>query len=134
LITGVGRGLGRGIALAFAREGAAARYPASMAPEAQGPQLAEPLTDGIEEVPRAIIQYVTRTGETACLDDARSGERFAADPYLLRQQPKSIVCLPIFIQARLLGILYLEHHLITDSFTLPRLALLQVLASQLAMS
>jgi NAD(P)-dependent dehydrogenase (short-subunit alcohol dehydrogenase family) len=49
LITGVGRRLGRGIALAFAREGAAACYPASMAPEAQGTQLAEPLTDGIAE-------------------------------------------------------------------------------------
>ena len=90
--------------------------------------------ESCDEVPRAIIQYVTRTGETVCLDDARSGERFAAGPYLLRQQPKSIVCLPIFIQARLLGILYLEHRLITDALTPLRLAPLQVVASQLAMS
>jgi DNA-binding NarL/FixJ family response regulator len=48
-IAAVGRGLGRGIALACVREDAAARDPASMSPEAQGPQPAAPLTDGIAE-------------------------------------------------------------------------------------
>jgi len=83
LIAGAGRGLSRGIALAFARESAAARYPAYLA----------------EEVSRGIIQYVKRTGEAVCIDDAGSDERFAVDPYLLPQQPKSIVCLPIVNQA-----------------------------------
>jgi NAD(P)-dependent dehydrogenase (short-subunit alcohol dehydrogenase family) len=49
LIAGVGRGLSRGIALALAREGAAARYPAYIAPETQEPQATEPLTDGVAE-------------------------------------------------------------------------------------
>ena len=62
--------------------------------------------DAGEEVSRGIIQYVQRTGEVVCIDDAGSDERFAADPYILRQQPKSIVCLPILNQAKLLGILY----------------------------
>jgi NAD(P)-dependent dehydrogenase (short-subunit alcohol dehydrogenase family) len=49
LITAVGRGLSRGIALTFGRDGAATCSRASMAPEAQGPQAAEPLTAGIVE-------------------------------------------------------------------------------------
>jgi NAD(P)-dependent dehydrogenase (short-subunit alcohol dehydrogenase family) len=49
LITAVGRGLSRGIALTFGRDGAATHDRASMAPEAQGPQPAEPLTAGIVE-------------------------------------------------------------------------------------
>jgi transcriptional regulator with GAF, ATPase, and Fis domain len=90
--------------------------------------------DAGEEIPRGIIQYVQRTGEVVCIDDAGSDGRFAADPYILRQQPKSIVCLPILNQAKLLGIVYLESHLTTHAFTLPRLPLLQVLSLQLAMA
>ena len=90
--------------------------------------------DADEEVPRGIIQYVQRTGDVVCIDDAGSDGRFAADPYILRQQPKSIVCLPILNQAKLLGIVYLESHLTTHAFTLPRLPLLQVLSLQLAIA
>jgi NAD(P)-dependent dehydrogenase (short-subunit alcohol dehydrogenase family) len=49
LITAVGRGLSRGIALTFGRDGAATHDRASMAPGAQGRQPAEPLTAGIVE-------------------------------------------------------------------------------------
>ena len=67
-----------------------------------------------------------------CAHDAGRDERFAADPYLRRQPPTSIACLPILNQGQRLGILYLENPHTTHTFTEPRLALLQVLAAQLA--
>jgi transcriptional regulator with GAF, ATPase, and Fis domain len=87
-----------------------------------------------EEVSHGIIHYVKRTAEAVFIDDARSDERFAADPYLILQQPKSIGCIPIINQAHLLGILYLENNLTTHAFTPQRLELLQILAAQLAIS
>jgi formate hydrogenlyase transcriptional activator len=90
--------------------------------------------ESCEEVSQEIIQYVCCTGEAVCLDDVGHDERFAADPYILLHRPKSIVCLPIINQATRLGILYLENHRTTHAFTEPRLALLQVITSQLAMS
>jgi transcriptional regulator with GAF, ATPase, and Fis domain len=87
-----------------------------------------------EEVSHGIIHYVKRTGEAVFIDDAGSDERFATDAYLLLQKPKSIGCIPIINQARLLGIVYLENNLTTHAFTPQRLELLQVLAAQLAIS
>jgi transcriptional regulator with GAF, ATPase, and Fis domain len=90
--------------------------------------------ESCEDVSHGIIHHVQRTGEVICLNDAQHDERFAADPYLLVHQPKSIVCLPICNHAKRLGMLYLENHRTTHAFTEPRLALLQVLAAQLAMA
>jgi PAS domain S-box-containing protein len=44
------------------------------------------------------------------------------------------LCLPIARQARLLGILYLENRLVTGAFTAGRLSVLELLASQSAIS
>jgi transcriptional regulator with GAF, ATPase, and Fis domain len=87
-----------------------------------------------EDVSHGIIHYVQRTGEAVFIDDARSDERFTTDPYLILHRPKSIGCIPITNQARLLGIVYLENNLTTHAFTPQRLELLQVLAAQLAIS
>ena len=90
--------------------------------------------ESCDEVLRGIIQYVQCTGEVVCLDDARHDKRFVTDPYILVHQPKSIVCLPIVNQAKRFGILYLENHRTTHAFTELRLALLQVMATQLAVA
>jgi GAF domain-containing protein len=90
--------------------------------------------ESCEEVSHGIIHYVKRTGEAVFIDDVGSDERFAADVYLILQKPKSIGCIPIINRTNLLGILYLENNLTTHAFTPQRLALLQVLAAQLAIS
>ncbi|AOY80041.2 AAA family ATPase [Moorena producens JHB] len=58
----------------------------------------------------------------------------AADPYFIRQQPRSLMCTPIINQGQLIGLLYLENHLTTGAFTPDRLEVLNLLTSQAAIS
>jgi PAS domain-containing protein len=51
-----------------------------------------------------------------------------------RSAPRSILCLPIVKQAKLLGALYLENNLTAGAFTPDRVTVLQLLASQAAIS
>ncbi len=82
----------------------------------------------------AIVQYVARTGERLVLHDATNEGIFTADPYVLEQHPKSILCIPLSNRGRLIAILYLENNLISDAFTPDHLELLNLLSSQMAVS
>ena len=59
---------------------------------------------------------------------------FSADPYIVENHLRSILCLPLINQGKLTGILYLENNLTPSVFTPDRVALLKVLASQAAIS
>ncbi len=82
----------------------------------------------------SIVNYVARTRETVLLKDATRERPFNQDPYVKRAQPKSLLALPLTYQGKLNGILYLENNLTTDAFTEARVALLNVLSSQAAIS
>jgi GAF domain-containing protein len=82
----------------------------------------------------AILNYVKRTRASLVIDNAVLEPSLVSDPYIIQYRPKSIVCLPVISQANLVGILYLENNLTTHAFTPLRLALLHVLASQMAMA
>jgi PAS domain S-box-containing protein len=86
------------------------------------------------ELPESIIHYVLRTRESVILDDAASQNAFSADPYLRRHHARSILCLPLINQAKLIGVLYLENNLTPHVFTPTRIAVLKLLASQAAIS
>ena len=87
------------------------------------------------EVAKNVVSYVQRTSESVILHDARAdGRLFSEDTYLQAVQPKSVLCMPIKSQAKLIGILYLENNLVAGAFTPERLAVLDVLASQAAIS
>lgn len=85
-------------------------------------------------LPFSIINYVARTQQAVVLDDAANDGTFAQDPIIQVRQPQSILCLPLTNQAQLSGILYLENDLATGVFTDDRLTLLNLLASQAAIS
>jgi signal transduction histidine kinase len=85
-------------------------------------------------LPMSLLNYVRRTGEKVILADASKPNPFSADPYLQRMRPKSVLCLPILKQTGLVGLLYLENNLTARAFTPDRLAVLEVLASQSAIS
>jgi PAS domain S-box-containing protein len=85
-------------------------------------------------LPESLIRYAIRTRETVLLDDASSHNPFATDPYIVERRARSILCVPLIIQGKFLGILYLENHLTPYVFTPGRVTMLKVLASQAAIS
>ena len=85
-------------------------------------------------LPESIVHYVVRTQESVILDDASARSPFFADTYIVHHHTRSILCLPLVNQAKLIGVLYLENNLTSHVFTLNRIALLKVLASQAAIS
>jgi predicted ATPase/signal transduction histidine kinase len=111
------------------------------------------------DLPDSLLRYVLRTQESVILDDAsnqpqarrlvrhglaaagRGGSPalaaenlFAEDEYVRQRRPKSILCLPLVKQARMMGVLYLENNLLLGVFTPKRLEMLELLASQAAIS
>jgi PAS domain S-box-containing protein len=85
-------------------------------------------------VPQSIVNYVIRTQEFVILDDASSQNRFAADTYFSPHHTRSVLCLPLITQGKLVGVLYLENNLAPNVFTSNRVAVLKLLASQAAIS
>ncbi|HVJ57803.1 MAG TPA: PAS domain-containing protein, partial [Terrimicrobiaceae bacterium] len=86
------------------------------------------------ELPESALHYVIRTHESVILDDAASQTLFSEDAYVQQSRPRSMLCLPLLKQARLIGVLYLENNLAPRVFTSARLAVLELLASQAAIS
>ena len=84
------------------------------------------------DIPQSALQYVLRTHERLVLDDASAEGLDADDEYVTRNRPRSVLCLPIFKQAKVIGALYLENNLATHAFTSDRVAVLDFLASQAA--
>jgi PAS domain S-box-containing protein len=85
-------------------------------------------------VPESIVHYVVRTHENVILDDASAQNPFSADTYIRRHHARSVLCLPLINQAKLIGVLYLENNLAPHVFTSARIAVLKLLASQTAIS
>ncbi len=85
-------------------------------------------------VPLGLVNYVAHTQESIVLNDAVHEGNFTSDPYIIKQQPKSVLCTPLLNQGKLVGILYLENNLTTGAFTPDRLQLLNLLSSQAAIS
>ncbi len=86
------------------------------------------------DLPKSALHYVIRTREPVVLDDASVGNLYSEDEYVRAKRARSVLCLPIVKQTKLIGALYLENNLTPRAFTSDRVALLQLLASQAAIS
>lgn len=107
-------------------EGAADRADATIlqsVPLAQSAQLS-----------RAIAHYVHQMGETIVIDDARTDDRFAHDPYIATAKPRSILCAPIVHQGQQRGLFYAENNLVAGAFTPARIKVMQILSTQVAIA
>ncbi len=86
------------------------------------------------ELPASVLQYVIRTEESVILDDASIQNPFSADEYIRQKRARSVLCLPLVKQARLIGVIYLENNLASHVFTPARISVLNLLSSQAAIS
>src|ERR1700719_3429745 len=87
-----------------------------------------------EELPESVLHTVIRTRESVILDDALAQNPFSADEYICQKRARSVLCLPLVKQAKLIGVLYLENNLASHVFTPARISVLELLASQAAIS
>ncbi|SEE89121.1 Predicted ATPase [Burkholderia sp. WP9] len=86
------------------------------------------------DVPASILHASIRTQERVLLDDASLPNPFSTDEYFRTTRARAVLCLPLVKQAKLIGVLYLENDLAPGVFTPARLAVLELLASQAAIS
>ena len=92
----------------------------------------EPVTT--TDLPQSAVQQVISTHTLVLLDDASADDVYSKDEYVRRKNSRSVLCLPIVKQTKLVGVLYLENNLAPFVFTPDRVAVLQLLASQAAIS
>jgi PAS domain S-box-containing protein len=84
------------------------------------------------DLPLSALQFVLRTRERLVLDDAAIEGLDPEDVYVRGNRPRSVLCVPIFREERVIGALYLENNLTPRAFTADRVAVLDFLGSQAA--
>jgi two-component sensor histidine kinase len=87
-----------------------------------------------EIVPGRLLTDTMRAGAPIYLDDARASGAYRHEPYFRENgsNVRSVLCLPILRQTKVVGLLYLENSLATHAFTPDRINVLKLLASQAA--
>jgi histidine kinase len=81
-----------------------------------------------------VINYVMNLKKYLVLHDARLEEDIPLDDYLVDNRPLSVLCLPVIRHLELIGILYLENRAIAGAFTADHIGILELIASQAAIS
>jgi PAS domain S-box-containing protein len=85
-------------------------------------------------LPETVFRYVLHTRESVVLDDAAIVNPFSGDSYIAQRHARSVLCVPLTNQAKLIGVLYFENNLAQRVFAPARIAVLKLLASQAAVS
>ncbi|GHS79770.1 signal transduction histidine kinase [Pseudomonas sp. PAGU 2196] len=88
----------------------------------------------LTQAPLSIINATLRTKKPMVLNDALSDCPEAFRQELHARNARSVLCLPLLLQGVLIGLVYLENRLVPNLFGSQRLAMLEILASQAAVS
>ncbi len=101
-------------------------------------RISKRLTDYVDNekplLPRTIIEYVRLTRTALVLNNPAADERFSSSVYLREQQPKSVICLPVITQGKLVALVYLENNQLDNAFTAKQQMTLELLSGQAAIS
>ena len=102
--------------------------------EKQNPRALDRRLEEVQDICKAIVRYVSRTGERVILGNACQEGEFRDNPEVRERRLRSVLCLPVVKQSKRMGILYLENSLIDSAFTAKKTQMTELLASQAAIS
>ncbi|WP_284646278.1 AAA family ATPase [Paenibacillus silviterrae] len=89
----------------------------------------KPLVD-CEDAPVSFVQYASRLERLTQLSDALQDDLFRSDPYIVRNQCKTVCSIPLFLQEQFSGVLFLEDNGRQRHFTDHCIETVRILASQ----
>jgi predicted ATPase/serine phosphatase RsbU (regulator of sigma subunit) len=87
-----------------------------------------------QNLPLSIINYASHGKKVLVFDNVSMDPNYSNDPYIRKNQPKSVVCFPVLKKDRLSAIIYLENNRVEGAFTAARLEVLNMLSAQIAIS
>ena len=90
--------------------------------------------ENCSEVPKSIVRYTERLKEGILSNSGQHDPLFDQDPYIIENNPKSLLCFPLLYKAKLMGIIYLENNLVSGTFTSHSLESLKILSAQISVS
>jgi PAS domain S-box-containing protein len=94
-----------------------------------------PVVKSIGDIlPASIVEHVRTVHESVCIDEAIVDPTWTDDPYIASNRPRSVVCFPIMRQTTIVGMIYLENNSARGVFNPRRIALLEFLTNQAAIS
>ncbi|MEG3931117.1 AAA family ATPase [Microcoleus sp. T3_B1] len=108
---------------------------AALVAEGQEPELLPSIPlESSKDVAISLVNTVKRSLKPLVIVDARVSSQVGSDRYIEQHQPISVLCIPILNQGQLIGVFYLENNLTVGAFTSDRIEVLNLLASQAAIS
>jgi PAS domain S-box-containing protein len=90
--------------------------------------------DTFSRLPLSIIRFVAKSRESVVLPSNNYNNLFKKEKHMQQKMPASILCTPIELKEKIIGVLYLENEIIEGAFTKDRISLLRILLSQAAIS
>lgn len=87
-----------------------------------------------KELPLSVVNYVANTQKYFLNNNVAKQQFHLNDDYITKHQPKSLFCIPIEHQSKLIGILYLENNLTINAFTSQQQEVLKMLSVSAAIS
>ncbi len=85
------------------------------------------------DLPLSVLSAVIRTGQEIRTGKPEEFSPFSHDPYLV-SSGAAVMCVPMFKQAKMVGVLYLENRLMPDVFTAEQSHIVKTLSAQAAVS
>jgi signal transduction histidine kinase len=90
------------------------------------------MTDGSAGISKTLVEYVLDTRQPVLSMNAMEDPRFASRQSVQFHNLRSVLCVPLIAQTRLLGVIYLDNRLKSGAFTERHLAMLAAFANQAA--
>jgi diguanylate cyclase (GGDEF)-like protein len=85
-------------------------------------------------LPSELIEYTKLTHSTLVVNSPHQDERFARSAYFVSHSPKSVLCLPVVTQGRMVALVYLENNQLENAFSTKQQQTLELLGAQAAIS